>query len=178
MSASGVQLEGQILYERQRALRAERRFPPAPQIVAAQLRAPDNIGGVLRLADAAGSDRVVFIGDAGPDHKRTHRAARSCDALVPWEVCSLAQFLQARGAFRPLIALEITSASGNIFSTQLPADCTFVIGSERHGIPEALLAVCDQAIHIPMYGTNGSMNVTHALGVALFEWRRQQAHFR
>jgi tRNA G18 (ribose-2'-O)-methylase SpoU len=28
-----------------------------------------------------------------------------------------------------------------------------------------------------MYGTNGSMNVTHALGVALFEWRRQQGHY-
>jgi tRNA G18 (ribose-2'-O)-methylase SpoU len=177
MSTPGLQLDGQLLYERQQVLRAQGRFPPAPQIVAAQLQAPDNIGGVLRLADAAGSSRVVFVGATALDHRRTLRAARSCDSLVSWEVYSVEQFLLEQESLQPLIALEITSTSRALFSTDLPARCAFVIGNERHGIPQALLAACSMAIHIPMYGTNGSMNVTHALGVALFEWRRQQAHY-
>jgi tRNA G18 (ribose-2'-O)-methylase SpoU len=177
MTTPGEQLAGQLLYERQRALRERLRFPPAPQIVAAQLHAPDNIGAVLRLADAAASSRVVFVGDSDHDHRRMSKVARSCDALVAWDVYSVERFLDERETFQPLVALEITSTSRAIFTTQLPADCSFVIGNERHGIPAALLAACDQAIHIPMYGTNGSMNVTHALGVALFEWRRQQGHY-
>jgi tRNA G18 (ribose-2'-O)-methylase SpoU len=96
---------------------------------------------------------------------------------VSWDVYRVEQFLQAQDSFQPLIALEITSTSRAIFSAELPADCAFVIGNERHGIPKAILSVCQQAIHIPMYGTNGSMNVTHALGVALYEWRRQQSHY-
>jgi tRNA G18 (ribose-2'-O)-methylase SpoU len=96
---------------------------------------------------------------------------------VAWDVYSAERFLDERETFQPLIALELTSTSRAIFTTELPADCTFVIGSERHGIPAALLSACDSAIHIPMYGTNGSMNVTHALGVALFEWRRQHGHY-
>jgi tRNA G18 (ribose-2'-O)-methylase SpoU len=175
MSGPGEQLEGQLLYARQLALRA-RRLPPAPQIVAAQLHDPANIGGVLRLADAAGSAGVIFIGGAGPDHRRIRRAARSCEALVAWELRGAEEFLAGRDQARPLIALEITSTSQSIFTAELPDSCAFVIGNERHGVPAALLAACQQAVHIPMYGTNGSMNVTHALGIALFEWRRRQAH--
>ncbi len=176
MPPPGVQLEGQFLYERQKALRDQQRFPPAPQIVTAHLRSPDTVGSVLRIADAAGSSRVVFIGATGVDYTRMKKTARNCDSFVPWDVYRLEQFLDEQVHFRPLIALEITSTSRSLFSTTLPATCTFVIGNERHGIPEVLLSACDQAVHIPMYGTNGSMNVTHALGIALFEWRRQQAH--
>lgn len=46
MSPSGVQLEGQLLYERQQALRAQRRFPPAPGIVATYLRADREVADV------------------------------------------------------------------------------------------------------------------------------------
>ncbi|NTW96999.1 MAG: TrmH family RNA methyltransferase [Oscillochloris sp.] len=177
MPTAGVQLDGQVLYERQKALRAHPRFPPAPQIVAVQLHAPDTIGSVLRLADAAGSSRVVFISTTDRDHTRVGKTARSCDSLVAWDVYRLEQFLDEQALFHPLIALELTSTSYPIFATKLPAPCTLVIGNERHGVPNALLSACQHAIHIPMYGTNGSMNVTHALGVALFEWRRQQAHY-
>jgi tRNA G18 (ribose-2'-O)-methylase SpoU len=176
-NTSGTQLEGSVLYERQKVLRAQERFPPAPQIIATQLQVPDNIGSVLRLADAAGSSRVIFINTTEIDDKRVHKTARSCELLVAWEVYTMEQFLHEQEAFQPLIALEITSQSRTIFATKLPTRCSFVIGNERHGIPTPILSLCRQALHIPMYGTNGSMNVTHALGIALFEWRRQQSHY-
>lgn len=174
---SGTQIEGEVLYERQKALRAQKPFPPAPQIIASQLQVPDNIGSVLRLADAAGSSHVIFISNTEIDEKRIHKTARSCESFVAWEVYSLERFLHEQAAFQPLLALEITSQSNTIFSAALPTSCSFVIGNERHGIPVPVLSLCRQALHIPMYGTNGSMNVTHALGIALFEWRRQQLHY-
>jgi len=174
---SGIQIDGQDLYEQQKARRTARKYPLAPTIVAINLQVPDNIGSVLRLADAAGSSSVIFTGATDIDFKRVHKTARNCEALVEWDVCTIEQFIDKANAFQPLVAIEITAKSTNIFETTLPDICTFVIGNERYGIPDVLLSKCSQAIHIPMYGTNGSMNVTHALSIALFEWRRQKAHF-
>jgi tRNA G18 (ribose-2'-O)-methylase SpoU len=173
----GIQLEGQELYERQKHLRSEIVYPSAPRIIATNLQVPDNLGSVLRLADAAGSSGVLFIGATDLDYKRMHKTARNCEAFVPWDVYGVDQFFEKINLFRPLLAIEITSSSKNLFSTEMPDNCSFVIGNERHGIPEKILSVCDQSIHIPIYGTNGSMNVTHALAIALFEWRRQKSHF-
>jgi tRNA G18 (ribose-2'-O)-methylase SpoU len=173
LSPTGEQLEGQELYARQKALRAGQSFLPGPTIVAAGLQVSENIGAVLRLADAVGTPQVIFVNEDAPDLTRIRRTARSTETLVRWERCTQAEFLERVSSFQPLIALELTTTSASIFEVELPAVCAFVIGSEKHGVPASLLSQCQQAVHIPMFGVNGSMNVTHALAVALFEWRRQ-----
>ena len=173
ISPVGEQLDGKELYERQKLLRASQKILPAPTIVAVRLKVSENIGAVLRLADAVGSPRVIFLNDQDHNIRQVHRAARNAESFVKWDVMDAEEFLKDAATFQPLIALELTSASTDIFTTQLPAHFTFVVGSERHGIPQELLAHCQQAVHIPMFGVNGSMNVTHALAVGLFEWRRQ-----
>lgn len=174
LSPVGEQLDGKELYERQKTLRASQKISPAPVIVAVRLKVSENIGAMLRLADAVGSPHVIFLNDHDYNVRQVHRAARNAESFVKWDVMGLEEFLKGADSFRPLIALELTTASTDIFTTQLPEHCTFVVGSERHGVPQELLAHCQQAIHIPMFGVNGSMNVTHALAVGLFEWRRQQ----
>lgn len=151
------------------------KYSPAPVIVADHLHIPENIGSVLRLADAGGSQKVIFINDPSDQNlNRIRRTARSCDALVNWEFSSYENFLDKYVCCLPtLIAIELTSTSTSIFETVLPTQCCFLIGNERHGVSQRLLEQCQQAIHIPMYGVNGSMNVTHALAIVLFEWRRR-----
>jgi len=175
ISPVGEQLDGKELYQRQKTLRASQKILPAPTIVAVRLKVSENIGAMLRLADAIGSPRVIFLNDLTYNVRQVHRAARNAESFVKWDVMDLEEFLKDVASLRPLIALELTTASTDIFTTQLPEHCTFVVGSERHGIPQELLAHCQQAVHIPMYGVNGSMNVTHALAVGLFEWRRQHS---
>ncbi len=172
----GFQLDSQLLYERQKATRAAQ-AQVGPIIVAVGLQVPENIGSVLRLADAAGSAKAVFLdsGALATALKRIRRMARNADALVKWEFLTAEKFLEQIDSFPPLIALELTTRSTSIFASTLPNPCAVVIGSERFGVPETLLAKCQCAVHIPMYGVNGSMNVTHALAIALFEWRRQHA---
>lgn len=172
----GEQLGGQTLYERQKTVRTSQSYLPGPTVVSVGLQAPENIGSVFRLADAAGCKKVLFIGnDNGSPYSRSriHRLARNCEALVEWETWTERMFFEASDSLQPLLALELTTHSRSIFSETLALQCALMIGSERHGIPSLLLSKCERAIHIPMYGVNGSMNVTHALAVALFEWRRQ-----
>jgi len=171
----GTQLDGQTLYRRQKYLRDTFKYPPAPVIVGDNLRIPENIGSVLRLADAAGSKKVILINNQNDQNlNRIRRTARNCDVLVEWESITYDRFLNDHIPYLPpLIAIEITSASTSIFETALPTQCCLVIGNEKHGISPILLEQCQQAVHIPMFGVNSSINVTHALAIVLFEWRRQ-----
>jgi TrmH RNA methyltransferase len=52
-------------------------------------------------------------------------------------------------------------------SYRFPSRCIIVLGSERHGIADAVEARCDQLVHIP--GTNAveSLNVSVAAGILL-----------
>lgn len=175
--SAGEQLDGRTLYERQKRLRAAEDYAPAPTIVADGLQIPENIGSVLRLADAGGSKNVIFINDSDDQClNRVRRTARNCDALIPWEFTTPECFLKHSLSSLPtLIAIELTNRSTNVFETCLPIQCSFAIGNERHGVSSTILDHCQQAVHIPMYGVNGSMNVTHALAIVLFEWRRQHS---
>ena len=84
------------------------------------------------------------------------------------------EFLDLQSDLPPLVALEITTQSENIYTTtHLSENMGLVIGSERHGIPENVLAMCQAAVHLPMMGVNSSMNVAMALGIGLYEWHRR-----
>ena len=175
--SAGEQLDDRTLYERQKQWLTCEDYDPAPTIVADGLQIPENIGSVLRLADASGSKNVIFINDSDDQClNRVRRTARNCDALIPWEFTTPESFLKQHLSCLPtLIAIELTNRSTNVFETSLPTECTFAIGNERHGVTPKILEHCQQAVQIPMYGVNGSMNVTHALAIVLFEWRRQHS---
>lgn len=175
MSNAGKQLDSKTLFERQRAFREAGNFIPGPAIVALGLTVPENHGMVLRLADAAGAARVIFVNEQAPVRARLRKTARNADNLVPWQVVSMASFMQEIETLAPLIAVELTTQSTNLFKTQLPKTCTLVVGSEQYGIADEVLEKCQSAVHIPLYGVNSSMNVTHALAIALFEWRRKMS---
>ncbi len=170
---AGEQLEGDVLHRRQEQLRASGNIVPAPMVIAVNLTSPENMGAVLRLADAAGSERVILVNDQPGDPTKIRRTARRTEISITWQLSSQAEFLSQAASLPLLIAVELTTTSTNLAETPLPKYCAFVIGSERYGIPSSILNMCVQAVHIPMYGANSSMNVTHALAIALYEWRRQ-----
>jgi tRNA G18 (ribose-2'-O)-methylase SpoU len=172
VGVAGMQTDSQLLYQRQRQFNAI----AAPAVIADGLRTPENMGAVLRLAEAAGSRSVTFVEQEAFDPcspQKIRRTARGAEQRVQWDSCGREEFL-TRPQSVISVAVEITGESTPIFEAVLPGQCALMIGNERHGISPQMLATCRQAVHVPMFGLNGSMNVTHALAVALFEWRRQQ----
>jgi len=173
-SKAGTQLDGDTLYQRQVARRKTGEDVAGPTVVAFGLKSSQNVGAVLRLADAAGCTRVIFVHEGEYTPRKIRKTSRHAHAIVEWQECPPDAFPDLIPSLPPLVALELTTQSTSVFDTALRSPITLVVGSERNGIPETILAQCQQAVHIPMFGVNGSMNVTHALGIALFEWRRQQ----
>jgi 23S rRNA (guanosine2251-2'-O)-methyltransferase len=176
IKTAGKQLDSHTLYEQQKTTIEKKRYKKGPAIIATDISSPDNIGGLLRTADAAGCIKVILINEKQISlSKKIHKIARSTEKNIEIIQCNVDEFLKLKEELYPLIAIEITDSSKDIFSTELPEKCSFVIGNERHGVPGDILALCKYAVHIPMYGVNGSMNVIQALTISLYEWRRQEA---
>ena len=176
MAGAGKQTDSQLLFEQQYRSHSE---IAAPAVIADGIHTPENMGAVLRLAEAAGSPSVLFVEPEKFDAcspQKIRKAARGAEKTVLWTSRGRDEFFAEAQQSATRIAVELTDTSTSVFGTSLPAHCVFVIGNERKGISPAMLASCQQSVHIPMYGTNGSMNVTHALAIALFEWRRQQEY--
>ena len=56
----------------------------------------------------------------------------------------------------------------------LPDPVTFLLGAERKGLPEDVLATCEATATIPQAEGSESLNVAVAGAIALHEWRRRR----
>jgi TrmH family RNA methyltransferase len=169
--SSGKQIRGHDLFLRQQSGKNTN----GPTIICDGIQTPENFGSILRVADAAGSQHIWLL-DSELDltSKKLCRLARNSGQHLHINPLTLQQFLNQYRVFKHLCALEITTCSTSLFEAEINLCDGIIIGHEASGIREQLLHVCDNAIHLPMFGTNGSMNVSHALAVFLYEWRRQQ----
>jgi TrmH family RNA methyltransferase len=149
---------------------------PGPIIIAEDIHTPENMASILRVADGAGSRRVIFVNQKQPVlSKKMTRIARNVENYLDLKFVSLDAYIALSDSLPERYALEITAQSKNILNSLLPNQISIVIGNERHGISDAVLNTCQSSIHIPMYGKKSSMNVSHALAICLYEWRRQQS---
>jgi 23S rRNA (guanosine2251-2'-O)-methyltransferase len=147
-----------------------------PVIIADNLRTPENMGAVLRLAGNIGALKTIFIStDAQHFRKfKIKRTASGAAEKTAWQV--IADPGELSRLIPPgyqLIALETSQTATDIFKFRFPCKTAFLIGNEVTGIRDELFARASQALYIPLPGNISSLNVTHALTVGLFEWYRQ-----
>lgn len=147
---------------------------PRPVLIADHLLTPDNIGALIRLADNIGATEVCFLGRE-EDHRlgKVRRAAASSRDNIRWYFSEETELRKIVPKGKKIVAIETADNATCIYDTALPADVAFIVGSESHGLSDALLSQCDQVVYIPVPGPTRSLNVSHAAAVALFEWQRQ-----
>jgi tRNA G18 (ribose-2'-O)-methylase SpoU len=136
---------------------------------------PENIGMIIRLAHNVGAQKVLFVNEKinFRDSKIKKIAGFSFEQME-WEFISQEDFFKLLGTEYQLIVLETCDGSKNIYDTNLPDKTIILAGSESRGLPENIIEKSDKQIHIPMPGGCKSMNISHALSVAAFEWYRQK----
>jgi 23S rRNA (guanosine2251-2'-O)-methyltransferase len=142
-----------------------------------QVTDPHNLGAVLRSADGAGATGVVV-----PAHGSARVTAAVCRASagavehVPIAVVlNLARYLaEVKG---PELWAYAADAEGSLslWEADLTGGVALVLGAEGRGVRPLVRRTCDALVSIPLGGHVGSLNVSVAAAVLLFEARRQRA---
>ena len=154
----------------------------APRLVVllANVRDPGNAGTVLRTADAAGADGVIFS-DASVDPYNSKCVRASAGSLfhlpvVVGSTLTEASAALARAGVRVLAAdgsagrqLDELEAAGG-----LAPPTAWLFGNEAWGLPAGLLALADKAVAVPIYGQAESLNLASAAAVCLYASARAQ----
>lgn len=146
-------------------------------VIAEGIHNPDNMGMIFRVCEAMGVKAIHFLHSSVElRNKKVRKAARNTEEHIPHSIHHDLDILtQLRSQGYELLGLEITTASEDLRSAAFPkGKYALVIGAERNGMSPEVLASIDRSIHIPMFGSNLSMNVVTALSIGLFEILRQQ----
>jgi 23S rRNA (guanosine2251-2'-O)-methyltransferase len=136
---------------------------------------PRNLGAVLRAADGAAASGVVIPKDraagvtaaavkasaGASEHVRVARETNLTRAIDRMKDSGLWVYATEAGG-TPYTGLDLAGPVGLVF------------GSEGRGIRRLVREACDGEVSIPMLGSIGSLNVSVAAAVLLYEVRRQR----
>jgi TrmH family RNA methyltransferase len=139
---------------------------PLPQAGLALWRVhdPGNLGTLIRAADALGPGFVALSpACADPTGPKALRASMGALFRVP--------VIAFEDAPHPWIAL-VPRSPRDLRDLVLGERVTFVLGGEREGLPEEVLARCDEQASIPLTDSSDSLNVAMAGTIAFYELRR------
>ncbi|HOX31101.1 MAG TPA: 23S rRNA (guanosine(2251)-2'-O)-methyltransferase RlmB [Spirochaetales bacterium] len=135
---------------------------------------PQNLGAILRSADAFAADLVVApTRRSAPLSEAAVKASAGAAAYVPLAlVPNLAEALrrlEAAGFWR----YAADMAGEDVGSAELPARCAIVLGNEGSGVSRLVKAGCDGILSIPMAGHVDSLNVSASAAILMHEYRRR-----
>ena len=149
---------------------------PALIVVLDEVEDPQNVGAILRTVDAAGATGVV---------RQTRRAA-ALDGAAAKASAGAVNYVRIADVVNIARSLEELKKAG-VWTLGLDAgakmaydewDLTLptalVVGAEGHGLRRLVRERCDQVASIPMHGHVGSLNVSAATAIVLYEAVRQR----
>jgi TrmH family RNA methyltransferase len=128
-----------------------------------RLSDPGNVGTLLRTADAFGASVALSEGCADPLSPKALRASAGAVFRVPLVAWSE----------RPGMCVALVAHGGaRLRDLELRPPMTFLLGSEREGLPDELATDCYK-VTISLPGAAESLNVAAAGAIALYELARQ-----
>lgn len=141
----------------------------------------ENLGSVFRTADAARIERVILCGvPYRPESLSFRQAAKGSHRWVPHAVAPSAvevvRQLKEEGVF--IVALEQAVDSLPYNRAEFRYPCALVVGRERQGVDEELLALADCTVELPMAGMTNSLNVAVATGILVYRMVEQMEESR
>ncbi|HXS63137.1 MAG TPA: RNA methyltransferase [Streptosporangiaceae bacterium] len=147
---------------------------PRLVVILANVRDPGNAGTVLRTADAAGADAVIFAGDSvDPYNSKCVRACTGSLFHLPFATgVPVAETIA--GLHEISLAVLAADGSATVRLDQLEAagrlgrPTAWMFGNEAWGLPADLLALADEAVAVPIYGRAESLNLAAAAAVCLY----------
>ncbi len=145
-------------------------------IVLDGIQDPQNLGAILRTAEAAGAHGLVLPRDraAGVTPAAVRASAGATEHVPVARVTNLAAFLDwVKGQGLWVVGADPTGG-GLVYSADLKGPLALVIGAEGRGLRPLVKSRCDVQVRIPLSGRVASLNASCAAAVCIFEVIRQR----
>lgn len=149
---------------------------PALIVVLDGIEDPHNLGAILRTADAAGVDGVV-VQSRRSAARSGATAKASAGALSHVRIAEVVNIARALDELKEagLWTVGLAGEAGAPYDQiDMTGPTAIVLGAEGEGLRRLVREKCDFLAAIPMRGHVGSLNVSVAGGIALFEAVRQR----
>ena len=151
-------------------------FAARPRLIAVleEVRDPGNAGTIVRAADAAGADAVVFTGRTVDLYNpKVVRSSTGSIFHLPVAVGGHLEDVLERARAAGLTVLAADVKGEDLLSARtegvLERPTAWLFGNEAHGLPDEQLALADRVVTVPIYGHAESMNLATAASVCLYE---------
>lgn len=144
------------------------------KVILDDVRSMHNVGSVFRTCDAFRLDEIVLGGFTPvPPHPEIEKTALGATQSMTWQhVQNLVPFVEKlkHEGWR-ILAIEQTTQSVMLQNLVLEADekVVLVFGNEVTGVSQSIVALSDDVVEIPQFGTKHSLNVSVSAGIALWE---------
>jgi len=136
-----------------------------------------NMGAIARTAECLGA-HCIIVPEHGSAQITTDAIKTSAGALSRLPVCRTPD-LKKTLKYLQQCGLNIVAASEQgahpVYQAGLSGPLAIVMGSEEDGVSPELFDYIDASLKIPMKGRVGSLNVSVALGMFLYEAIRQRS---
>lgn len=145
---------------------------PKLLVIPVDCNEPGNLGSIIRTADAAGADAVVYDGGVDPYNGKVVRATAGSLFHLP-VLPGAAEDLLAGVSSIGMTSLAATGG-GSVTLDELIDDGTlgrpvaWIFGNEAHGLPDSVLEAADHTVRVPIYGRAESLNLAAAAAICLY----------
>lgn len=132
---------------------------------------PDNLGAVIRTAEALGIDGVIISGGCDIYNPKALRASMGSVFRMPVTVAdSLTAVIEEykKTGIRTFASV-VSGAAKDITEAEFSKGALTVIGNEGNGVSPEVQAVCDEKITIVMRGRAESLNAAQASSIIMWE---------
>ena len=139
---------------------------------------PQNLGTLLRTAEAVGVEGVVIAKDraAGITPAVVNVSSGATEHLQIAQVTNIARALQTlKESDLWIVGLEDVPGAQDYATVDLHGPLAIVVGSEGQGIRRLVRETCDILVKLPMRGVVSSLNAAVAGSIVLYETLRQRA---
>jgi 23S rRNA (guanosine2251-2'-O)-methyltransferase len=156
---------------------AQERGEPPLLLLVDHLQDPQNLGSLLRTAEAVGAHGAILPQRraVGVTPAVSHASAGAAEHLAVAPVTNLAQtmaYLKQRGVW--LVGLHPGPQAVPYDRADLKGPLGLIVGAEGAGLSRLVRERCDFLISLPLRGHISSLNAAVAGAIALYEARRQR----
>ena len=149
---------------------------PAFILLLDEIEDPQNLGAILRSADAAGAHGVVIPKNRAAEVNATviKASAGAAEHVKTVKVSNLNEVIRKLKDAHVWVVGADMEGTKNFYDYDFRQPVALVIGNEGKGLRRLVKENCDELVKIPMAGKMASLNASVACALLLFEVTRQR----